>query len=433
MIVELNRKQGEINAKVTLPGDKSIAHRSLIIGSLGEGKYTIDNFPNSQDCLSTLDCTKRLGVDIVTEGSRLMVESPGYTNFKKVTGTLEAGNSGTTARLLSGLLAGAGLDAAIDGDFSLRKRPMDRIMTPLLRMGAVIDSSNNLLPLEFHAENKLKGIEYVMPVASAQVKSCILIAGFLAEGITVVIERKSTRDHTERMFKALGADLTIQGNKVSIRNGGLRVKDMKLPGDVSSAAFLIGCALLQENCTLTIEGVLLNERRIKFLDILKKMGANINYKATDIVNFEEVGYIEVSTSILKGITIQEEEVPNIIDEIPILAVVSSFAEGKTTFKGISELKHKESNRILAIASNLRSCGVDVSFTEDMLEIEGGKTYLDEPIEIDPSMDHRIALAFAAVSCRNNKAVTIKNWECTEISFPDATGYLQEFFHIQTHM
>jgi len=430
MNVRLQRKDKEIKKVFRLMGDKSIAHRSLIIGALGKGEYTIRNFPNNLDCLSTLKCMERLGVEAKIQNGDIFVSSPGYEYFSKDAGILYSGNSGTTARLLSGLLAGSNLNGTIDGDNSLRKRPMDRIIVPLRQMGAEINTYNNLLPLCFRSSKRLIGIEYNMPVASAQVKSSLLIAGFLSEGKTTIIEKQSTRDHTERMFKALGSKIEVNNLKISISNSNISVKDMVIPGDISSAAFLIGCAILHEDCNIKIENVLLNDRRKKYLDILLKMNANIEYKVTKIDNFEEVGYIIAKSSSLKGIILKEEDIPNIIDEIPILAVLSCFSEGNTVFNGIGELKYKESNRIKAIADNLKDCGREINYSENHIEIFGNNKYLNKDVVIEPFNDHRIAMAFAALSCKNYKSTIINNWECTHISFPGFLSILRDFLNVE---
>lgn len=431
MNIKLKRKNNAIKKNFNLLGDKSIAHRALIIGALGKGEYVIKNFPDNLDCLSTLKCMEMLGVKVKIQNSVLYVKSPGFENFNKEVGNLNAGNSGTTARLLTGVLAGLAIEATIDGDASLRTRPMARVILPLTQMGANISSIDNLLPIKFDKSRKLEGIEYIMPVASAQVKSSLLIAGFLAEGNTTIIENQSTRDHSERMFKALGSDIEIKSSKISISNSSICVKDMILPGDISSAAFLIGYALLHEDCNIKIENVLLNERRKKYIDILLRMNASIEYEVLKIENYEEVGYIVAKSSNLKGITIEPEEIPNIIDEIPILAVLSCFAHGTTIFNGIGELKYKESNRIKAIADNLKECDVELSYSENYLEIIGNNKYFNKDIVINPYNDHRIAMAFAALGSRNYKSTIINNWDCTNISFPGSQKFLKEFFNVET--
>jgi 3-phosphoshikimate 1-carboxyvinyltransferase len=432
MNIKLKKKNTSINKSFRLPGDKSIAHRSLIIGALGEGNYEISNFPRSQDCLSTVDCMIKLGVKAEEKDDKIYVSSPGYRGFNKVSGLLNANNSGTTARLLSGLVSGCGIECTIDGDSSLRKRPMDRVVVPLQRMGAKIKCEDSLLPLNFKNNSGLSCIDYLMPVSSAQVKSCVLIAGFLANGETRVTEKESTRDHTERMLKAIGADISVNDKLISIKNSQVSVKDIFIPGDISSAAFLIACTLLSENAEVTIKDVLLNERRRSYLDMLKKMGAQLEYKINSISNGEEIGHIYAKSSRLNGIIISEEEVPNIIDEVPMLSVLAAFSSGNTVIRGIKELKYKESNRIKAIAENLILSGIKVSHTEDYIEIIGDNSFINGIISIKPYNDHRIALAFMALAVRNLGETFIENWECTDISFPNALEYFKEFFDISIH-
>lgn len=433
MRVRLQSKEAEINKIFQIPGDKSISHRALIIGALGKGGYNIENFPQSLDCLSTVECMKSLGVKIELNGSNVRVISPGYSNFIKFPELLNANNSGTTARLLSGLAVGCGVETFIDGDESLRSRPMDRVIVPLKLMGANIESSKGSLPISLKNTQLLKGIEYKMPIDSAQVKSCILIAGFMAEGETKVIENNYTRDHTERMFKALGCNIDINGKIIKIKNSAIETKNMYIPGDISSAAFLIACALLSEKASIKLENMLLNERRRKYLDVLRQMGADIEYKVTNIVNYEEIGYITAKSSSLNGITIQREDIPNVIDEIPILSVLAAFSNGITVMEGIGELKHKESNRIKAIAENLINCGIDIEHTENFIKISGYNNKIKKQLNINPYNDHRIALAFAALSVRNLGETIIDNWECTEISFPNSLEYFKEFANILTHL
>jgi 3-phosphoshikimate 1-carboxyvinyltransferase len=432
MRIMLQRKNGAIHKTFQLPGDKSIAHRSLLVGALGKGKYKISNFPKSLDCLSTVTCMSKLGVKVEIKENELYISSPGYWGFNKFPGALDANNSGTTARLLSGLVSGCGIKATIDGDSSLRKRPMDRIALPLKHMGAYIESKDNRLPLIFEEKNKLSGIEYIMPVDSAQVKSCILIAGFLAQGETVVIENKSTRDHTEKMFEALGADIKVSDSRITIKNSNIAVRDMYIPGDISSAAFIIACILLSEESEVKFNKVLLNERRRKYLEILIRMGANLTYQITENINGELAGDIIVKSSKLNGIVIAAEEISNIIDEIPMLAVLAAFSSGTTIIEGIMELKYKESNRIKAIAENLSTNGMEVSYSDDYLEIVGDDKLINKNIFINPYNDHRIALAFTAFAARNLGKTIIDNWECTNISFPNSMDYFNEIFDIHSH-
>lgn len=413
----------------SLPGDKSIAHRALIIGGLPTGEYKVFNYPNNKDCAATLKVMMSLGLEVNKVGQTLFVKSPGYDKFKKYVKELDCENSGTTARLISGILAALSIEGKLIGDNSLSKRPMGRVITPLKDMGANITSLMENLPLIFGRNEGLKGIEYHMPVASAQVKSCLLIAGFLSKDTTIVWEKLFTRDHTEKMFKHIGAKLDVNGNKISIKNSKIEAKDIYVPGDISSAAFLISLALLGEKNFIKIEKISLNERRRKYLEILKEMGADINYTIDNIVNNEEIGAIEVKSSKLKGVTIEGEIIPYIIDEIPMLSVLAAFSEGKTIIKSVEELKYKESNRIEAIINNLHKCGVNSYFSSGDLIIEGGHGYLNQDVAIESFNDHRIAMSFLGIAMRNLSKTIINGWSCSEISFPEGMDYFKDFLRI----
>lgn len=429
MDIKFSAKNTIVRKSFELPGDKSIAHRSLIIGALGKGQYTIKNFPNSRDCLSTLECMNMLGVETKIRDNEIFVKSPGFENFKRQAGLLKANNSGTTARLLCGLIAGCGISAIIDGDESLRSRPMGRIIKPLTEMGARLNSEENLLPITISPSGKLRGTKYLMPVASAQVKSSILIAGFLSEGETTVVEKESTRDHTERMFKYLNADIKIGKKEISIRNSYISAADIVIPGDISSAAFIIASALLNEDAEIRLENVLLNDRRRSYLDLLKAMGAKLDYNVTNTFNCEETGYIHARSSNLKGITISRERVPDIIDEIPVISVLAAFSRGITIIQGIEELKFKESNRINSIVENLTQMNIPVRYENDSLIIEGEDRIISSTLKFKSFNDHRIAMAFSAAAQRNLGDTIIENWECTSISFPNSLSYFKELLNI----
>ena len=416
-----------VRQRFELPGDKSIAHRALIIGALPKGKYKIHNFPKNLDCLATLDSMNKLGVKAEVKEDIVFVESPGYSNFNKNPGVLDAKNSGTTVRLMSGLLAGCGIKNSFIGDESLSKRPMKRIIKPLEEMGAIIKSNSELLPLEFESENKLKSIDYKMPVASAQVKSCVLIAGFLGEGETSVEEIIPTRDHTERLFKHINASISKENNIIKIKNSKIESKDIYVPGDVSTAAFLIGTAMLSDDCEVVLDNVLLNEGRRSYIDVLKNMGANIEVSVKEKRNEEEIGTIKVKSSELNGVVIEKDKIPGIIDEIPLLSILGAFAKGKTVFKGVEELKYKESNRIKAVIDNLQVCGIKSEYVDDNLVIYGGNSYLNKDITINSFKDHRIALSFLAMAVRNNGKTCIEDFQCTAISFPKAIEYFDFFY------
>lgn len=432
MKLVVNRVKSGVRQNFELPGDKSIAHRALIIGALPKGKYEIHNFPKNLDCLATLSSMNKLGVKAELVEDTVFVESPGYDNFYKNPGTLNAKNSGTTVRLMSGLLAGCGIRASFIGDESLSKRPMKRIIKPLEEMGAKIKSNSDLLPLEFESINKLKAIEYKMPVASAQVKSCVLIAGFLGEGKTTVEESIATRDHTERLFKYINASINKEDNLITIENSNIESKDIYVPGDISTAAFLIGAVMLSDDCEVILDNILLNKGRRSYLDILRDMGASIEVSIKEKRNEEEIGTIKVKSSKLNGVVVDRDKVPGIIDEIPLLSVLGAFAKGKTVFHGVEELKYKESNRIKAVMDNLQVCGIKSEYVDDNLIIYGEQSYLNKDITINPVKDHRIALSFLAMATRNNGKTVIEDFECTEISFPKAIKYFEFFYDMDIH-
>jgi 3-phosphoshikimate 1-carboxyvinyltransferase len=430
MKIQISGRKQSIRESFSLPGDKSIAHRALIIGSLAKGEFTIKNFPKSFDCMATLEAIKKFNVEIAFKSDFILVRSPGYLGFKKELGILDAKNSGTTARLLAGLVSGINGNAVMIGDESLSKRPMERVIVPLQAMGGKYKTNNGRMPIEFIKGNTLKGINYTMPISSAQVKSCILIAGFLSEGTTTVIEKDLTRDHTERMFDYLGVDIKCFEKGVQIRNSSIYSKNINIPGDISSAAFLISLAILSEDSEIKITGVLLNERRSKYLEVLKEMGADIEYSVNSILNNEEEGNIIARPSILKPIIINSETLPSIIDEVPIIAVVASFCDGVSEIRGVNELKYKESNRIMAIVDNLNSCGVKTVYDNDKIIINGKNRFLNDDFNIKTHNDHRIAMAFAAFSIRNLGNTFIDNWQCTNISFVNSLVYFKKLLEIK---
>lgn len=420
---------------LTIPGDKSIGHRSLIIGCIPKGKYKIENFSFSKDCLTTLEIVKKLGVIVnekfIDNKRILYVDSPGYANFNKEIGTVNCNNSGTTIRLISGLLCGANIKARLIGDDSLQNRPMKRVIDPLIRMNGNIESKNGKLPLLINKNAGLNGIEYNMTVPSAQVKSAILIAGFLASKKTVVTEFHKTRNHTEKLFKYLGANININDNKISIENSKIESKDIFVPGDPSSAAFLIGATILSEKSKMKLNNVLLNEGRLKYVDILKRMGANISINRAGILNEELIGDIYVESSNLNGIMVKSDEIPNIIDEIPILSVLAAFAKGNTLFENVEELKYKECDRVEAIIKNLQNMGIKSTIDAKYnLKIKPIDNIIEKNIEIDSYNDHRIALAFLVASIKNNGKTIIKNYECTDISFPKSLNYFKDVLKIE---
>lgn len=430
MDIILKSVKSHWNLNVDIYGDKSIAHRSLIIGALPEGNFKIYNYPKGEDCITTINIMRELGVLITEEKDYLKVNSPGYENFKKKVSTLNCNNSGTTTRLIAGLLAGCGIESKLIGDDSLMKRPMKRIVEPLKLMGAEIEDNLGKLPLIIKNKNKLNGISYELPVPSAQVKSAILIAGFLGEGNTTVIEKILTRDHTERMFKYLGAKIEKENKAITIKNSKIECKDIVIPGDPSSAAFLVGATLLSKDSSMIIKDVLLNEGRIKYIDILKKMGGKIEIIYKDKVNEEKIGDLIISSSDLKSVIVEKDEIPSIIDEIPMLSVLAAFIDGETIFKGIEELQHKETDRGKAIVLNLEKLGIKAEIKNNNLYILGKNEYIEKNVEIETFKDHRIALAFLLSAFRNKGITTIKDYECTNISFPNSLKIFENILEIE---
>lgn len=415
---------------ISLPGDKSISHRALLIGALPKGKYKITNFPFSEDCISTLNAMKALGVKICENHGNIELVTPGYRGFNSYVDSIDCGNSGTTTRLITGLLCGANIQTKLLGDASLSKRPMDRVIGPLRDMGGNIESIERKLPLSINKSihGTLKGIDYNMPVDSAQVKSSILIAGYMAEGITKVTERNYSRNHTELLFKFLGADLVVHDKVINIKNSEMYCRDLNIPGDISSAAFIIALTILTPKSSITISNLLLNKRRKRYIEILKLMGADIEYQVTGEECGEAIGNLQVKSSNLDPITIEEEDIPNIIDEIPIFSVLCSFCKGVSVIKGINELKYKESNRISSLLSNLTSCNINCSYDGEDLYIEGKEEFINKDITIETFNDHRIAMAFAVLASRNNGITKISNWDCTKISFPGSEKYFSMFLN-----
>ena len=419
-----------VQGEISLPGDKSISHRALLIGALPKGKYKITNFPFSEDCISTLNAMKALGVKIYKNYENIELITPGYRGFNSYVDSIDCGNSGTTARLITGLLCGANVQTKLLGDASLSKRPMDRVIGPLKDMGGNIESIEGKLPLSINKSihGTLKGIDYNMLVDSAQVKSSILIAGYMAEGITKVTERNYSRNHTELLFKFLGADLLVQDKAINIKNSEMYCKDLNIPGDISSAAFIIALTILTPKSSITINNLLLNKRRKRYIEILKLMGADIEYQINGEECGEAIGSLQVKSSELKPIIIEEEDIPNIIDEIPIFSILASFCSGVSIIKGVNELKYKESNRISCILNNLSTCDINCSYIDNNLYIEGKEDFINKDITIETLSDHRIAMAFAVLASRNKGATKILNWDCTKISFPDSEKYFRMFLN-----
>lgn len=410
-----------IKGEIHIPGDKSISHRAVMFGSISNGLTEISNFLEGADCLSTISCFQKLGIQIDKNEKAIYVYGKGLHGLTKPKEILDAGNSGTTTRLISGVLAGQSFSTQLTGDASIQKRPMKRIMDPLSSMGADIVSlnHNNCAPLEISG-HQLKGIHYVSPVASAQVKSCVLLAGLYADSKTSVTEPALSRNHTELMLSSFGADVTSQHLTASILpDPKLEGQKVEVPGDISSAAYFIAAACIVPNSELLIQNVGINPTRDGIIKVAKAMGASIEFINKRITSGEPVCDLLVKTSSLHGTIIEGDLIPTLIDELPIIAVMAAFSTGTTIVKDAQELKVKESNRIETVTNNLKAMGCDITPTEDGFIIIGGKQIHGAAIE--SHHDHRIAMSFAIAALACHGETTLSNSECIDISYPT-------FFH-----
>ena len=405
-----------IKGRLRVPGDKSISHRAVMFGSIAKGTTNIKGFLTGADCISTISIFKKMGIDIELDNTFVKVHGKGLYGLTCPHEILDCGNSGTTTRLVSGILSAQNFTSVLTGDKSIQKRPMNRIITPLSMMGADIKSNDGFAPLTITG-SKLHGIEYNSPVASAQVKSAILLAGLYASSPTTVTEPAKSRDHTELMLKKFGANLTSTKTSVTINPcSELFANDIDVPSDISSAAFFMAAAILVPNSELILENVGINPTRDGIIRALKDMGANI-----EIINrkdsFEPVADIMVTYSKLHATCIGGDIIPTLIDELPLLAALASLAEGTTVIKDAGELKVKESNRIRVMCEELSKLGVDVFETEDGMEIKGADK-LKGNVTISTHDDHRIAMTFAVLNLISNGELRLDNKNCVEISYPD---------------
>lgn len=413
------KKASKVTGIINSPGDKSISHRVALISALSNGENIIENFLISDDTLRTLACLEELGVDIELS-EKLKIKGRGFKNFQKPNSTLYAGNSGTTIRLLSGILAGQNFNSEITGDDSLRRRPMMRIIKPLRMMGAKIEATGNgTAPLKIYAVENLNSIEYELEIPSAQVKSCIIFAGLHAEGKTKIIEKIQTRDHTERL---LGLKVSSEnGKKIIEVEPGIKIENKYylIPGDISSSAFFIVAASIIPNSYVVVKNVSLNPTRTGFIDVLRKMGAVIELENVREVANEQLGDVIVKSGKeinLKNLTLSGDLIPSIIDEIPVLAIAGTVAEGVFEVRDAGDLRNKESDRIKAIVSNLRNMGVDVEEYDDGFSFEGRKKLKGTLIQT--FNDHRIAMAFSIAGLIAEGETVIDDPECVKISFPN---------------
>jgi len=413
-----------LKGTITVPGDKSISHRSLILGAMAKGETRITNLLQGEDVKRTRQIFSQLGVSIRDESETVVVKSGGPSSWHTPADILDAGNSGTTMRLMAGVLAAQSFESTLTGDDSLCRRPMDRIITPLEKMGADIEAHNGgLAPLKINGK-KLKSIEYISPVASAQIKSCVLLAGLFARGRTSVREPSLSRNHTECMLPCFGVPVEIDQCEAAVKGPvRLRATDIDVPGDISSAAFFMVAAAILPGSECRILNVGINITRIGIINILQEMGASITTTNPRIENGEPRADIIIRGSTLRSTVIDHPIIPSIIDEIPVLAVAATQAEGETVVKGARELRFKETDRIHAIAHNLQNMGVDLKVNEDGFVIRGPQKLIGG--EIESYGDHRIAMAFSVAGLAARGEIVIHNVACVDTSFPGFFKKLQE--------
>ena len=408
---------GSLRGSIRVPGDKSISHRSIMLGSLAEGTTRISGFLEGEDNLATLNAFRALGVNIQgPENGQVVIEGVGMHGLKQPTDEIYLGNSGTSMRLLTGLFSAQAFDCVLTGDQSLSGRPMRRVTDPLTKMGAMIETTENgTPPVRIKGGSRLCGIDYAMPVASAQVKSSLLLAGLYANGQTCVTEPAPTRDHTERMLRGFGYPVQAQGNKICVLGGGkLTATTIDVPADISSAAFFMVGASIAVDSDLILHHVGINPTRIGVINILHQMGADITLSNEQEIGGEPVADIRIRSAKLKGIQIPEAQVPLAIDEFPAIFIAAACAEGQTVLTGAHELRVKESDRIAAMADGLITLGIDARPTEDGIVIQGGQLGSGT---IDSHGDHRIAMSFAMAALRAQGTITIQDCANVNTSFP----------------
>ena len=399
--------------QIKVPGDKSISHRAVMLGSLANGVTEISGFLKGADCLSTIDCFRKMGIDIDINGENVTVHGNGLRGLKKPDEMLYTGNSGTTTRLLCGILAGQNFDTSITGDASIQKRPMGRVVKPLSMMGAKIE--NEYCPL-YITGTKLHGIDYKMPVASAQVKTAIILAGLYADGETVIHEIEKSRDHTELMLSAMGADLTVDNLDITVKpTNDLTAVNVDVPGDISSAAFFLVLGAIMPNSQITVINGGINPTRTGIIDVLKDMGADITLENVHTSAGETVADITVRSSSLKGTTVGGDIIPRLIDELPIIAVAAVFADGQTVIKDAQELKVKETNRIRAVVDEFNKCGIDITETDDGMIINGGKSI--HGADFKTYGDHRMAMSLTVLAQLADGESTLDDSDCACVSYP----------------
>ncbi len=421
------KPSGKLRGEITVPGDKSISHRSVMLGSIAKGDTKISGFLTGEDCLSTIDCFKKLGIDIEVNGTDVTVHGKGLKGLSAPAETLDVGNSGTTLRLMSGILSAQPFTTRLTGDSSIQKRPMGRVASPLGLMGAKITSENEKMtaPLTIEGQ-RLHGIDYTLPVASAQVKSALILAGLYADGETRITEPEATRDHTEIMLNYLGADIRKEGDTIVVRPAAeLTGKDITVPGDISSAAYFIAAALISKDSEVLIKNVGVNPTRTGIITAFKAMGGNIELTNERTVCGEPVADILVRSSRLHGVVIKGAIIPKLIDEIPVIAAAACYASGETVIADAAELRVKESDRIKTMAAELGRMGATVIQTDDGMIILGGIPLHGAVCE--SYNDHRVAMSVAVAALGAKGETQIKDCGCVDISFP---GYFEALMSLR---
>ena len=409
---------GPLKGSIKVPGDKSISHRSIMLGSIADGVTRVSGFLEGEDSLATLSAFRDMGVKIERNGSNVTINGVGKHGLKEPINSLNLGNSGTSIRLMSGLLSAQSFDSELCGDESLSKRPMGRVIEPLRLMGADISGNDSKPPLLIKGGKQLSSIEYTLPVASAQIKSCLLLAGLYSDGKTTIIENGISRDHTERMLKGFGYDVTSSSNTISLMGGGsLKSCDIDVPSDISSAAFFMVAGCISENSSIVLEAVNINPTRTGVIDILRLMGGNIELLNQRLQAGELIADIKVTSSELKGIEIPENLVPLAIDEFPVLFIAASCAKGETVLTGAKELRVKESDRIQVMADGLTALGIDNEVLDDGIRIIGGE-FKEQTSSIKSHHDHRISMAFAIASVKSKFNIEIEGVDNVKTSFPN---------------
>ncbi len=422
MPMNLTFDHPSLKGSIQVPGDKSISHRSIMFGAIASGTTTVEGFLLGEDCLSTIDCFRNLGVEIRLDHEKVTITSKGIAHWKEPSRVLDTGNSGTTTRLMLGLLAGTNFHSVMAGDDSIAKRPMKRIVEPLRRMGADIRGREDgrFTPLAING-TQLKAINYSLPVASAQVKSAILLAALQATGTTAIEEPVATRDHTEIMLRQFGAEINRNGSTIEIAGGQeLAARHVKVPGDISSAAFMIGAALVTRGSEITLENVGINPTRTGILDVISEMGADFEILETETEG-ERVADLVIRSSELTGIEIGGELIPRLIDEIPVIALIATQCQGTTVIKDAEELRVKETDRITAVVDELTKMGADIRATEDGMVIKG-------PTQLNGAAmttygDHRLGMMAAVASLAAEGPVTIDEPDCIAVSYPGFMDHL----------